>query len=162
MSDSIRVEFRVLIAYARSRHEPERAPRQQGSGSRSQHSFQVQASPIVVSSQRNYLPHHTHSVGFNSVKSSVWSGDTKTQYGPGNQTFMGGEFTRKCTRGKNYRALQTVSDGLPRARQHPAVCYLQVFWGETIAAHRCRVKHLKCVPQLSQRRCYWVGLFWLT
>lgn len=113
LSDLIHVVFRVLIAYARSRQEPERAPRQQGSGSRSQHSFQEQAGPIVVSSQRNYSPHrNTHSVGFNSVKSSVWSGDTKTQYGPGNQTFMGGEFTRKCTRGKNYRAFQTVSDDL--------------------------------------------------
>lgn len=69
------VVFQMLLAYvssnARSRHEPERAPRQQGSGSRSQHSFQVQAGPIVVSSQRNYssfssfehLQCNTHSVG---------------------------------------------------------------------------------------------------
>lgn len=59
MSD-VHVVFRVLIAYARSRHEPERAPRQQGWGSRSQHSFQVQAGPSVVSSQRNYSLTVTH------------------------------------------------------------------------------------------------------
>lgn len=58
--DLIHVVFQVLIAYARSRHEPERAPRQQGSGSRSQHSFQMQAGPTVVSSQRNYSPTATH------------------------------------------------------------------------------------------------------
>ncbi len=128
--DLIHVVLRVLVAYARSRHEPERAPRQQGWGFRSQHSFQVQAGPSVVSSQRNYSPTVTHSAGFNAVKSSVWSGDTQTQYGPGNQTFMGGEFTRKRTRGKNYRALQTVSDDLLRARQHPAMCFVQVLGGK--------------------------------
>lgn len=43
------------------------------------------------------------------ANSSVWSGSRSSQYGPGNQTFMGGKFTRKCTRGENHWALQAVS-----------------------------------------------------
>lgn len=71
--------------------------------------------------------------------SSVWSGDRSAQYGPGNQTFMGGKFTRKCTRGENHWAFQTVSN----AKQ---LC--QIFHWVTLS-HNCQ--HLSAWFPLNQR-----------